>query len=145
MQNINGYMWFIFLFHIQLSRHARLWVALHSSAQPPSYPLSSAPQRFALAHQAPRESLLLAGGCGGSARDGGRLADGSLVCLMDWLMDAHCWLWHSSVVHIVTVFGKLCFVWQLHLLVLTLAKKSLSYKLQPVNFSWNWIVFMYNM
>lgn len=37
----------------------------HSAAQPQSHPLSSAPQRFALAHQAPRESLLLAGGCGG--------------------------------------------------------------------------------
>lgn len=103
MQSMNWYMWYFLFFHIKWSRHARLWAALHCSAQPPSYPLSSAPQRFALAHQAPRESLLLAGGCGGSARDGGRLADGSLVCLMDWLMDAHCWLWRSSVVHIVSL------------------------------------------
>lgn len=49
-----------------------MWTAAKLyTVQPPSRPLIPASQRFTLAHQAPRESLLLAGGCGGSARDGG--------------------------------------------------------------------------
>lgn len=39
--------------------------------QKTSYPLRSAPQRFTLAHQAPGESLLLAGGCGGFSQGWG--------------------------------------------------------------------------
>lgn len=58
---------FIQFYSIKAIHHS--WA--RDTVQPPCHALSSAPQRFTLAHQAPRESLLLAGGCGGSLRDGG--------------------------------------------------------------------------
>lgn len=74
------------------------WIVLFGSVyhwetklkkQKTSYPLRSAPQRFTLAHQAPGESLLLAGGCGGFSQGwgGGWQMVQWYVWWMDWQTD----------------------------------------------------------
>lgn len=79
-----------------------------------SYPLRSAPQRFTLAHQAPGESLLLAGGCGGFSQGWGEagrwfsgMSDGWTDRWMDRWMDGP----DSSVVCIVSVSTHVTFIW----------------------------------
>lgn len=106
-QKLNHWHFFFFFFCI---------LSLTDAVPPPCHALSLAPQRFTLAHQAPRGRLLLAASCGGSVK--GKGAGWQMVqwymyvWLTEWLKDQLmddaltlsflCCLVSSAALHFVT-------------------------------------------
>lgn len=100
------------------------WIVLFGSVyhwetklkkQKTSYPLRSAPQRFTLAHQAPGESLLLAGGCGGFSQGwgGGWQMVQWYVWWMDWQTDGWIDGWMALTL-LLCVLSLFLHMWHLY-------------------------------